>query len=317
MPGASHYRLIWAALALCGLGVLAAAWFEYEIYSRPIVLPQPRGPHSVGRMLFDWTDPDRGRKLTVVVWYPALISNAPIAEYVPRNRGELAAKGPFREIRVAARNGATMADGEFPLLVLSPAMARIPTDYTTLAEDLASFGYIVAGVTPPHSAAVVTEWVADFHFAVDRVLSEPGLKEHVDQHRIGVLGHSFGGAAAMHALETDERFRRGANLDGAPQGAPITHLARPLLIVNGAPLPASQEALNDRIVAEFHGICSVDVAGCRIEEVPEAGHMNFSDAGVFPSRFPIPRSHFDLTDIDGTAFLRKTSGLLRAFFDEM
>jgi len=29
----------------------------------------------------------------------------------------------------------------------------------------------------------------------------------------------------MRALETDERFRRGANLDGAPQGAAIAHLA--------------------------------------------------------------------------------------------
>jgi hypothetical protein len=268
-------------------------------------------------MLFDWTNPERSRELMVFVWYPALISNAPIAEYVPRKWGEIAAKGSLREIRVASRNGATKADGQFPLLVLSPAMARIPTDYTTLAEDLASFGYIVAGVTPPRSAPVVTDWVADFRFALDRVLAEPSFKAHVDQHRIGVFGHSFGGAAAMHALETDERFRRGANLDGAPQGAAIVHLARPLLIVNGAPLPASQKALNDRIVAEFHRICSVDVASCRIEEVPEAGHMNFSDAGVFPSRFPIPRSHFDLTDIDGTAFLRKTSDLLRAFFDAM
>ncbi len=226
-----------------------------------------------------------------------------------------------------------MVDGIHPLLILSPAIGRIPADYTTLAEDLASFGYIVAGVTPTGSARVVVfsdgrvapghnwadigEWVADFHFTVDRLLAEPRLDAHVNQHRIGIFGHSFGGAAAMHALQTDERFQRGANLDGAPQGAGITHLTRPLLIVNGAPLPASQKALNDRIESEFHSICSVDIAGCRIVEVPEAGHMNFSDAGAFPSRFPIPRSHFDLTGIDGPAFLRETSDLLRAFFDAM
>ena len=121
----------------------------------------------------------------------------------------------------------------------------------------------------------------------------------------------------MLALQRDERFERAVNLDGAPQGDDIHNLTRPLLIVDGAPLPASQKALNDRIVSEFHHICSVDIAACRIEEVPEAGHMNFSDAGVLPSRFPIPRSHFDLTDIDGPAFLRKTCDLLRAFFNEM
>ena len=189
--------MIYSALSICALAVLAAAWFQYQIYGRPIVLPKPRGPHSVGRIIFDWTNPDRGRKLIVFVWYPALISNAPPVEYVPRKWRELAPKGPFREIRVASRNGATIAAGEFPLLVLSPAMARIPTDYTTLAEDLASFGYIVAGVTPPRRTPEVTEWVADLRFAVDRVLAEPGLREHVDQRRIGVFGHSFGGAAAM------------------------------------------------------------------------------------------------------------------------
>jgi hypothetical protein len=45
--------------------------------------------------------------------------------------------------------------------------------------------------------------------------------------------------------------------------------------------------------------------------------MNFSDAGVLPSRFPVPRSRLDLTGIDGRAFLWRVADLLRAFFDGM
>ena len=340
MPRASYFGLIRMGVVICALGVLGAAWFQYGVYDRPIVLPNPRGPHSVGRMLFDWTNPERSRELMVFVWYPSSDSNGPVAEYVPGKWGELAAEGSFpipsrriRQIRVASREGGGIVAGEHPLLVLSPGMGRLPTDYTVLAEDLASFGYIVAGVTPTGSARVVVfsdgsvvrgrdegdvdEWVADFHFTVDQVLAEPRLSAHVDQHRIGIVGHSFGGAAAMHALQRDERFARGVNLDGAPQWTEINYLTRALMIVDGAPLPASQKKLNDQIVAEFHHICSVDIADCHIEEVPEAGHMNFSDAGVLPSRFPIPRSHFNLTEIDGVAFLHRVSDLLRGFFDRM
>jgi hypothetical protein len=121
----------------------------------------------------------------------------------------------------------------------------------------------------------------------------------------------------MHALGMEERFKRAANLDGAPQGMEITGLTKPLLIVNGEPLPPSQQALNDKILGELKRICDSGSGGCRMLDFPEAGHMNFSDAAVWPSRFPIPRSHFSLTGIDGPAFLRKISDVLRGFFDGM
>jgi dienelactone hydrolase len=164
---------------------------------------------------------------------------------------------------------------------------------------------------------LVERWVGDFSHVLDRLASDPMFDQFVDWNRVGVFGHSFGGAAAMHALRTDDRFKRAANLDGAPQGAQITGLTKPVLFVNGQPLPPSQKALNDKILDEIKRICDSNSAGCRIVDFPEAGHMNFSDAALWPSRFPIPRSHFGLTGIDGPAFLQKISDRLRGFFDEM
>jgi dienelactone hydrolase len=336
-----------AALA----AVLGIAGTQYYRHNRPVDLPKPRGPYPVGRVLFDWADDSRHRELMIFVWYPAPPGTAgSTVEYVPGQWGELAARPAFpllargvRKTKVAAMQDVPLLAGPHPLLILSPAMGAIPPDYTTLAEDLASSGYVVAGVTPTGSARVVVfsagrivygqdgidlehperaqplveSWLGDFSFVLDRLASEPMFKEHIDGNRVGVLGHSFGGAAAMHALRTDERFKRGVNLDGAPQGAAVVGLTKPLLIVNGQPLPSSQRTLNAKILDELQRICDSDSAGCRIQDFPEAGHMNFSDAAVWPSFFPIPRSHFGLTGIDGSAFLRKISDLLREFFDAM
>ncbi len=349
LPTPTAFSIVAAlALAISVTGIVAVQYYRSD---RPIVLPKPRGPHPVGRRLLDWTDDRRHRELMIFIWYPAPPgTTGRIAEYVPGKWGELAAKRTFtiparriREIKVSAIEDAALPAGQHPLLILSPAMGSIPADYSTLAEDLASFGYIVVGVTPTGSARVVVfqngrivtgedgvdlehrelaqplveRWVGDFTYVLDRLAADPMFKERIDWKRVGVFGHSFGGAAAMHALHMDERFRRGANLDGAPQGMEITGLTKPLLLVNGEPLPPSQKALNDKILGELKRICDSGSGGCRIEDFPEAGHMNFSDAGVLPSRFPIPPSHFSLTGIDGPAFLRKISDLLRRFFDEM
>ncbi|GHO69804.1 hypothetical protein KSC_086960 [Ktedonobacter sp. SOSP1-52] len=43
----------------------------------------------------------------------------------------------------------------YPVLIFSPGMGLLPTDYTTLIEDLVSHGYIVVGIAPTYSASAV------------------------------------------------------------------------------------------------------------------------------------------------------------------
>ena len=47
-----------------------------------------------------------------------------------------------------------MASGRFPIVVLEPGMGLSAPQFTSLAEEIASHGYLVAGVTPTFSANV-------------------------------------------------------------------------------------------------------------------------------------------------------------------
>lgn len=291
MPVWSGWKLALAAVgATCLCTGLAALGFQHLVNPVPTVL-QPSGPYPVQRAQFAWPDAKRATNISVLLWYPAL-------------------------------------EQKLPLLLLSPAMGRTPADYSALGTELASFGYLVFGVTPTRTASIdlarrsemqplVESWMADLRFALDRLQAQPGWSERIDAHKIGVLGHSFGGAVAIHLLRADPRFRRAANLDGVPQGTAVTGLTRPLLIVFGAPLPPTQKRLNDAIVSEVQAICASNSAGCQWEDRPEAQHMNFSDAGLSPSPIPLLRSRQELANIDGRAFLYSTAALLRAFLDDM
>lgn len=273
-------KIAGAFVAAIAVGALAIVAVQYRRNDRPIVLPRPRGPHRVGRVLVTWKDTKRNRELMVFLWYPA----------------------------AAGAVGPPPAQGRMPVLVLLPGLGRVPAHYTTMAEDLASFGYIIVGVTPTGggrpSQKLVETWAADAAFALDQLEHDPLLGSHADGNRIGIFGHSFGGNVALHAIANDGRLRRAANLDGSLFGDPIGHPRKPLLILCAS-----------AIDPEWRSICASGEASCAA--FPNALHMNFSDVGVLPSRFPLPRSLLELGSVDGRQFLRDVVDRLRAFFGPM
>lgn len=325
------------AFAVC-MGV------QYHRNDRAIVLPAPRGPHPVGRTLVDWKDNRRNRELMVFIWYPtASGASGRHSEYIPRAWGQLEARNMtpipakrLQEIQVSAIEDPPVAPGAMPVLVMLPGMGRISAHYTTLAEDLASFGYLVVGVTPTGSSDVVafpdgpvvwgseeaqvatfndrakaqelvTIWAGDSSFALDQLARDSRFANHIQANKIGIFGHSFGGNVTAHSLQLDARFARAAVLDSAFFGEPIRALDKPLLIFEC-------DTTNER---DWKAVCEVDRASCSTIRFPGARHMNFSDAGVLPSRFPLPKSVLMLGNVEGAPFLRDVSDRLRSFFDQM
>ena len=309
-----------------------------------IALPRPRGPHPVGRTLVDWKDNRRNRELMVFIWYPAAEGVSPSrSEYIPGAWGQFEAQNMdpipakrLQEIQVSAVEDAPPAAGAMPVLVMLPGMGRIPAHYTTLAEDLASYGYLVVGVTPTGGSDVVVFfdgrvergdeeaqvpdfsdrakaqqlvaiWTGDASFALDQITRDPRFANHIDAGKIGILGHSFGGNAAAHLLQSDARFERAAVLDSAVFGDPIAALNKPLLVFEC-------DRTNAR---DWDSVCESDRASCSTVRLDGARHMNFSDAGVLPSRFPLPRPLLMLGSVDGEQFLRGVSDRLRVFFGQM
>ena len=234
-------------------------------------LPAPTGRYPVGRVSYDWIDPNRTemysadpsdrRELVVWMWYPA--APGPAAEpavYLP------AGWAPSVEflgvdldgVRTHAVEDAPVADEErrYPVLLLSPS-GFPPLLLAAIAEELASHGNVVVGVnhsyetavtvladgrvlpanpaavagvlgpqTGPHEqafarrAAVCDYKAADLASVADqlhRLDAEPAspFSDRLDLARLGALGHSFGGNAALEWCRTDRRCRAAANLDGA------------------------------------------------------------------------------------------------------
>ncbi len=336
-----------------------------------IQLPRPSGPFGVGRTRFDWTDPNRQdrfhpslkRRLVVWVWYPAHATglNSPAA-YVPGKWGESAARwsaitirlhmspnalrafttsapvspASIQHIRVHAVEDAPIADDRknFPVLIFSPGLVQMPTDYTGLIEDLASHGYIVAGINPTYFTDVTvfadgTEaghmpvwkrswnvedyypiWLADFLFVTNQISKlnhsvDARFAKRLDLSRLGAFGHSYGGAAAIGACHRDARFKAGIDLDGSPRGgAENNKLKQPFLV-----LQSDQGVHRDRAQVRL----AKNLDSGHLFVIQGAHHAAFTDAALLPLAEP-GRSCW-LGSLAGARMLCITSTVVRSFFD--
>lgn len=259
--------------------------------AQPVTLPAPGGPYQVGRSIVEWTDgtrtdplapqPGQPRELSVWLWYPGVPGpGARHAPYTPGAWAGLHVGGPatlgetsFTEVAGHSFADVPVSAGRFPVVVLEPGMGLAAPQYTTLAENLASHGYLVAGVTPTYSAnltvlkgqpvtateagkpaatdtgnehegeaqaagdRLVAVWADDARFAATQVaaLNTSGrFAGHVNAGTVVYSGHSFGGAAALEACRTDPRCAGAADLDGTQYGPVVAAgLAKPMLLIGG------------------------------------------------------------------------------------
>ena len=244
-------------------------------------LPEPTGPSPVGSTSVHLTDASRpdpwaagvnARELMVSLWYPAVPSDGPRARYMTPAESELqltsrgitgVTSDALSTVRtnVAADAGPAGSARGLPLVVLSPGFTNPRGTLTGLAEDLASHGYVVAGIDHTYESfgtafpdgrvttcraregprgrgfweKVVAGRAADVGFVLDELTGPhpawPGAGL-IDPSRTAMAGHSAGGAAAIAAMLADSRIRAGIDMDGAT-AAPIPDhgLSRPFLFL--------------------------------------------------------------------------------------
>jgi alpha-beta hydrolase superfamily lysophospholipase len=167
-------------------------------------------------------------------------------------------------VRTNAVSDATPAGRQrsLPLVVLSPGFTNPRSTLTALAEDLASHGYVVAGIDHTYESdatvfpdgrvttgrareaprrgkafweKVVAGRAADVSFVLGELTGAhpawPGAGL-VDPSRMAMAGHSAGGAAAISAMLADSRIRAGIDIDGATYAQiPGRGLSRPFLFL--------------------------------------------------------------------------------------
>jgi pimeloyl-ACP methyl ester carboxylesterase len=221
-----------------------------------VVLPAPTGPFAVGRTIYEWTDAARdemmsdveGERRSVVawVWYPARPSAGATSKYLPG-----ALEAPINaaiglsssQVMVPAHDDAPLmaTGGPLPVLLFSHGSGSLLAVYTAMLTELASHGYVVVGIQHPYNAMMTTfadgraiptspaaandtvqYWSEDTAFVVDQLMGLAAgtgmFAGRLDLSRVGVFGHSFGGAASAEFCLDDARCIAGLNFDGSLSG---------------------------------------------------------------------------------------------------
>ena len=367
-----------AMLGVLGVGVLLGSlWLEHRT---GIALPAPTGPFAVGRAIYDWTDeahadmlapvPGAKRELLVWIWYPsAAEQSAAMDDYVP---GQMRAAAPAgglmgfltRDLSNVHAHSIRDADvsprqPSYPVVIMRAGASSEVWNYSSLAEDLASHGYVVVGLDAPYRTRavvfpdgrgmrrmpennpelcealegpeqdrcvnrVLTAWTGDMAFVLDRLerlnASDASGKfaGRLDTTRVGVFGHSFGGAQAAQFCHDDSRCKAGIDVDGAPFGSVVTEgIHRPFMFLmsdhshesdpEAGKILANIQSIYDRLPAD--GRLFIAIRG--------ANHFLFSDDGA------LLKSHIvmgtlrmlGMVGIDGRRQLAVTAYCVHSFFD--
>ena len=240
------------------------------------------------------------------------------------------------------------ATARYPVLIFEPGLGNIPAQYTTLLEDLASHGYIIFAITPTYSSDVVvfpdgreadatsagnldnaanlqaagnrlvTVWTQDVLYVMnqlDQLNETPGTiwSQRLDLARLGVFGHSFGGATAAQVCQMDARCKAGIDLDGTLFGNVVqTGLKKPFMVIQSDPGSCSDSdcrSFQQKIQAILRTVPHGESYHLAIKGME---HFNFSDYAV---SFSPARAFGLLGSIDGVRGLQITRAYVRAFFD--
>jgi dienelactone hydrolase len=343
-----------------GMGASADAGDALAAQGRTPYLPEPTGRCPVGTTSLWLTDNSRpdpwaagvnARELMVSLWYPAMPSDGRRAWYMtPAESGlQLTSRditsvppGVLSTTRTNAVSDAppTGRQRALPLVVLSPGFTNSRSALTALAEDLASHGYVVAGIDHAYESygtafpdgrvttCLAREtrgrgkgfWeklsagrAADVSFVLDELTgARPAwpVAALIDPSRIAMAGHSIGGGAAIAALLADSRIRAGIDMDGTIHvPIPDPGLSRPFLFLGKQSNYTPGSGGN---VTTWEHAWRLLTGWKRWLVVAGAVHASFNDLALLADQVGI--------DVDahlpGARSLDITRAYVRAFFDQ-
>ncbi|MCZ7484353.1 alpha/beta fold hydrolase [Rhizobium rhizogenes] len=139
--------------------------------------------------------PERGEDLAVTVWYPS------------ESKGTQTHSGEDRIFQgTAVFKDSTVQPGRLPLVLLSHGSGSRVSGMAWIAAKLASEGFIVAGPNHPGTTSgdstpadtpKIWERTGDLSTIITALTTQGKWSGAIDSQRIGVLGFSLGGSAAM------------------------------------------------------------------------------------------------------------------------
>ena len=280
------------------------------------LVPAPSGRFPVGVRTVADVAPDATTRL----WYPAkrasgqgtpaYVDGASAAE-LGVTTSQLARLQPQASVDAAP----APTTGARPAVVVMPGWGLPMAVSTTLAQDLASHGYVVVAIDPTpgtengdampadpaNPARRLDQVAAGIDFATGKEIRK--LAGPIDPARIAVGGHSIAGAVAYQVAITDRRVRAVFDLDGWLHGSALTTpVPVPALMINASGLEPNTLA----IIARTPNAVTVKLVG--------ATHGDVTDLPCIAPALGSMASALDLGTI-GCTGTTTASALVRRFLD--
>ena len=152
-------------------------------------------------------------------------------------------------------------------------------------------------------------WSDDMKFVADEIEKlnsgelQSRFKGKLDTARMGIFGHSFGGATAGQACLEDSRFKAFINMDGAPFGDSVNRvIPQPFMILMG---DGHQNLIPAGYSPEQKNYAAVTINGAK--------HMDFTDFSILLPQFKYLGV---LGSIDGSKQEAILKDYVTAFFDK-
>jgi Platelet-activating factor acetylhydrolase, isoform II len=188
----------------------------------------------------------------------------------------------------------------YPVVIMRAGGGALSADYTTVAEDLASYGYVVAGIDAPYRTSIVVlpdgrvithppqndpdnwppaqadslinrllpMWIDDIEFVLSQLerlnTANPSgrFTGRLDMTRLAIFGHSFGGAQVLQFCHDDAPCKAGIDVDGAPYGSVVRDgLKEPFMFLMSTTAMTRQMRQTTRLAR----ICNPFTNVCRTE----------------------------------------------------
>ncbi|GAK08111.1 alpha/beta fold hydrolase [Geomicrobium sp. JCM 19038] len=212
------------------------------------------------------------------------------------------------------------ADNPFPVVFFSHGFGGNRSQNYYQVSELASHGYIVIGIDHTYYSPgtvfkdgtipgalefhvseldeemvdYLYEWSADAQSVMnwlERIDQSAHEKEELsllatiiqlaDLSRVGYIGHSFGGATAVHTLAVDDRFTAGVNMDGFPYGeAHVFGVDQPFLTLTSDQVLMKNYLDIPEVFDEFLERAVMISGEEKVISLDEALHMDFTDMSL-------------------------------------
>lgn len=254
------------------------------------------------------------------------------------------ATAPEREVRLgrfpaSLALGAPVADGRFPLLVLSHGTGSSPFLHRELAAALARSGFVVALLRHPGNhrdddalagtAQILADRPRQVSAVIDALAADPVLSGALSS-AVGVIGHSLGGFTALAVAGGRPTAFGHETPDGQPAPVPVTPDERVRAVVLLAPatpwfrVPGALDDVRVPVLmltgsADEHtdawhaGLVVAGVADVASRVVEGAGHFSF--LSPFPPELTGPPPSIDPPGFDRAAFSGRMAHEVAAFLD--